>query len=250
MEKLSAISSAPNSAAKFFPSRSIERTLLTRRGGAAYSARVPLPETIPVRYTEEEADNFSIRPVKRQTFRLRELVDMILCVAGKDQARVQQILHSGTIVYHYFRYWWQGFDADSAELTALLADFPSDDPQRAFRGEDCAVIILEPATPGRRSIEIERAAAERKPLFASKSFWDSLTAMAQQSSAQATTSPTYAGYSFDRRADLYHVALSPSQRQSIARDAARLAPRALRSHIDTAGEIARLALVCPRQPRS
>jgi len=53
---------------------------------------VPLPETIPVRYTEEEADNFSIRPVKRQTFRLRELVDMVLRVTGKDLPRVQQIL--------------------------------------------------------------------------------------------------------------------------------------------------------------
>lgn len=63
---------------------------------------MPLPETIPVRYTEEEADNFSIRPVKRQTFRLRELVDMILRVTGKDQARVQQILKSGTLVYHFF----------------------------------------------------------------------------------------------------------------------------------------------------
>ncbi len=79
---------------------------------AGYSARVPLPETIPARYTEEEADNFSIRPVKRQNFRLRELIDMILRVTGKDLPRVQQILRSGTIVYHFYRYWWQGFDAD------------------------------------------------------------------------------------------------------------------------------------------
>ena len=89
---------------------------------------MPLPETIPARYTEEEADNFSIRPVKRQDFRLRELIDMILRVTGKDLPRVQQILRSGTIVYHFYRYWWQGFDADVGDLAVILAEFPGDDP--------------------------------------------------------------------------------------------------------------------------
>ncbi len=31
---------------------------------------------------------------------------MIVQVAGKDSARVQQILRAGTIVFHSFRYWW------------------------------------------------------------------------------------------------------------------------------------------------
>jgi len=93
---------------------------------------VPLPETIPVRYTEEEADNFSIRPVKRRRFRLRELVDMVLRVTGKDLPRVQQILRSGTLVYHFYRYWWQGFETGAAELSALLAEFPGDDPAARF----------------------------------------------------------------------------------------------------------------------
>jgi len=62
---------------------------------------VPLPETIPVRYTEEEAGYVTVRPVVRQTFRLTELLDMILSVAGKDTARVRQLLHSGTVVYHF-----------------------------------------------------------------------------------------------------------------------------------------------------
>ncbi len=131
---------------------------------------MPLPETIPVRYTEEEADNFSIRPVKRQTFRLRELVDMILRVTGKDQARVQQILKSGTLVYHFFRYWWPGFEADAAELAALLAEFPGDDPRRAFRAEDCALIILEPATAGRRAIEIDARRRRTETALRSEKF--------------------------------------------------------------------------------
>ncbi len=61
---------------------------------------MPLPETIPVRYTEEDAAYVTVRPMVRQTFRLEELLDMILSVAGKDLARVRQLLHSGTVVYH------------------------------------------------------------------------------------------------------------------------------------------------------
>ena len=56
---------------------------------------MPLPEIIPVKYTEEEADYVSMRPLVRQNFRPAELVDMIVRVAGKDLGRVQQILRSG-----------------------------------------------------------------------------------------------------------------------------------------------------------
>ena len=93
---------------------------------------MPLPETIPVRYTDEEAGYVTVRPVVRQTFRLDELLDMILSVAGKDVTRVRQLLHSGTVVYHFYRYSWTGFDADEAELAAALAQFPDADPSRPF----------------------------------------------------------------------------------------------------------------------
>lgn len=208
---------------------------------------MPLPETIPVRYTEEEADNFSIRPVKRQTFRVRELVDMILRVAGRDEARVRQILRSGTIVYHFYRYWWQGFDADAAELAALLAEFPGDEPLRAFDPATCKTILLEPAAAGRRPIELSREEAGRKPLFAARSFWDCLLALAKSGAdAGGANSLTYAGYSFDRGGDLYHLMLTPEQRAALAADAAKLAPRALRTKLELAGEIARLTYACSR----
>lgn len=201
---------------------------------------MPLPETIPVRYTEEEADNFSIRPVKRQTFRLRELVDMVLRVTGKDLPRVQQILRSGTLVYHFYRYWWQGFETGAAELSALLAEFPGDDPSRTFRPEDCAIVLIEGGTSGRKPVEIERQAAERKPLFAARSFWGCLVSLAQKSR------PMYAGYSFDRRADLYQAELSAEQASSLRRDAARLAPRPVRASLDLLEPIARLTFIVPR----
>src|ERR1700676_1344415 len=93
-----------------------------------YDSVMPLPETIPVRYTEEEAGYVSFRPVVRQTFRTHELLDMVLSVTGKDAARVRQILRSGTVVFHFYRYWWEGFEVDEAELAALLAHFPDPDP--------------------------------------------------------------------------------------------------------------------------
>ena len=51
-----------------------------------------LPENVAVRYTEDEAEYLSLRPVVRQTFRIDELVDMIVSVTGLDRERVAQIL--------------------------------------------------------------------------------------------------------------------------------------------------------------
>src|ERR1700747_2806304 len=72
---------------------------------------MPLPESIPVRYSEGAAAYVSLRPAVRQTFRLHELLDMVLSVTGKDPARIRQILHSGSVVFHFYHYWWQGFYA-------------------------------------------------------------------------------------------------------------------------------------------
>lgn len=104
---------------------------------------MPLPEIIPVKYTEEEAEYISMRPLVRQEFRSAELVDMIVQVAGKDPDRVQKILSAGTVVFHSFRYWWAGFDADTAALSEILKNYPDSDPQRAFRAKDCTEVILE-----------------------------------------------------------------------------------------------------------
>ena len=80
-----------------------------------------LPENVAVRYTEDEAEYLSLRPVVRQTFRIAELVDMIVTVTGLDAVRVAQILRSGSVVYHGYRYWWTGFEAEAGDLGAVLA---------------------------------------------------------------------------------------------------------------------------------
>jgi hypothetical protein len=202
---------------------------------------VPLPETIPVRFTEEEAEYVSIRPVRRQIFKLRELVDMILSVTGRDLARVQQILKTGTIVFHFYRYWWQGFETDAAEISAVLAEFPMDDPSRSFSASECAIVVLESSMKTRPSIDVDKKEADQKSMFASQSFWGCLLAIAE--SAQEIK---YGGYSFARRADLYRVELSAEQAAKLQRNVEKFASRPLRGAIETLGAVARVVFVCPR----
>ena len=193
---------------------------------------MPLPETIPVRFTEEEAEYVSIRPVRRQTFKLRELVDMILSVTGRDVPRVQQILRTGTVVFHFYRYWWQGFETDAAEISAVIAEFPSDDPSRTFSANECWVIVLESAVKGRQSLDVKKTDADRKSFFASQSLWECLLAV-----AGPTQEIKYSGYSFARRADLYRIELSAEQAANLQKNAVKLAPRPLRGAIETVGVV-------------
>ena len=199
-----------------------------------------LPETIPVRYTEEEAGYVSFRPMVRQTFRLHELLDMVLSVTGKDPARVRQILRSGTVVFHFYRYWWQGFEASEPELDPLLASFPDPDPSRVFRAEECAVALIEDsATPPRLLVEVDRAAVSRGGIFRRRTFWDSLL------SAAAAGSVGYQGYSYGRRGDVYRVELTEELRASLAKAASR-APRNLRRELMLVARASRITFVCPR----
>jgi hypothetical protein len=207
---------------------------------------VALPETIAVKYTEEEAEYLSMRPVVRQTFRAAELVDMIVRVSGKDSERVQQILRSGTIVFHSFRYWWQGFEPDAAALREILATYPDADAGRAFRSEDCREIILESSgSPARHSLRVTREEASRRRLLRSRSFWDSLIEFTKSSA------PRYREYSYALYGDIYAVALSAEQVARLAGDASRLAPRRLRTDIvgilSAGAAISQLIFVCPRR---
>ncbi len=201
---------------------------------------MPLPETIPVRYTEEEAEYLSVRPVVRQTFRLHELIDMVLGVTGKDLARIQQILRAGTVVFHFYRYWWQGFKAEAEELAAVLARFPDADPTRAFRAEECTAVLLESGgEPPQHSVEIGRELASRRGLFRSRSFWDCLVALGEEQA------PVYQGYSYLRRADLFRLAVSREQIAALVHEAQR-APRELRAGLRYLPEATRIVFICPR----
>jgi hypothetical protein len=202
---------------------------------------VPLPETIPVKYTEEEAEYLSVRPVVRQIFRATELVDMVVSVAGKDLARVQKILSAGTVVFHSFRYWWTGFEADPAALREILQKYPDADPSRAFRSENCAEIILESSgTPPRHSLRIRREEAGKRRLLRPRSFWDNLMNLARDAA------PAYREYSYSLRGDIYVLVLNPEQIARLAREATRSAPRTLRTDLTVLSAISQIVFVCPR----
>lgn len=210
---------------------------------------MPLPESIAVKYTEEEAEYLSMRPLVRQTFRAPELVDMIVQVAGKDSARVQQILRAGTVVFHSFRYWWQGFDPDPAALAEILAKYPDADPTRPFRAADCVEVILESSgSPPRHSLRITKeAAAKSSPLQKiaralrnKPSFWQRLMNFAEEAR------PRYREYSYTRRGDLYSITLTPDQIARLAQEAARHAPRTLRAELLEPPAISQVVFICAR----
>lgn len=209
-----------------------------------YASGMALPETIPVKYTEEEAEYLSVRPVVRQTFRLEELLDMLLSIAGKDVPRLQQILRSGTAVYHYFRYWWQGFEADAHDLRAALERFPGPDSARPFRSAECAAVLLEAEGGPRAPMELTREAASKKRWLRRTSLWDVLMRLAE---AQP---PKYATYSYSHRGDLYHVEVSPQQLETIRREAARVAPGELVGAVRNLERVQRIVFVCPREKAS
>src|SRR5574340_442013 len=111
-----------------------------------------LPEQIQVRYTEDDAGYVSVRPVVKQVFRMTELADMVVSVAGKDAARVQQIFLNGTLIYNGYRYWWEALTADLNEVQALLAPFPDDDPSRSFEAAKATAVLLEMGGGTQRNI--------------------------------------------------------------------------------------------------
>jgi hypothetical protein len=202
---------------------------------------MPLPETIPIRYTDEEAGYVTVRPIVRQTFKLDELLDMVLSVAGKNLTRVRQLLHSGTVVYHFYRYTWTGFDVDEGELAAALARFPDADPARPFAPDHCTVAILESGGLNPRNIlELPRTVASKRRMFRGQSFWDRLLEIAVHENLR------YHRYSYGRRADLYRLDLDGENVLEIAQAAERLAPRNLRATLSAVHAAASILFVCPR----
>jgi hypothetical protein len=203
---------------------------------------VTLPESILVRYTEEEAGYITVRPVVRQTFRLDELLDMVLSVTGKDTSRIRQILRSGTVVYHFYRYSWTGLDADEAELAAALTRFPDADPSRAFDADACTMAIFETAgAHPKHLLELDRAAGLKRRMFRGQSFWERLLEIA------GIEKPVYQSYSYGLRADLYRLDLNVENVLQIAQAANRLAPRNLRFTLRVLPAVERIVFICPRQ---
>src|SRR5438552_7715068 len=120
---------------------------------------MPLPPTVRVKLSSEAAEAISLTPVVVQELAIRDLVEHILGVTGKDEARIRELLLRGALVSGASRFRWAGWEVDAADLRELLATFPDPDPLCIFRPVHCTRVVLR---GGRQTIEITREAGSRK----------------------------------------------------------------------------------------
>jgi hypothetical protein len=153
-----------------------------------------LPQTVRVKLSSEAAESIALTPVLLQELPIRELVEHMLGVTGKDEARIRELLLRGTLVSGASRFRWAGWESDLESIRELLATFPNPDPSIPFDPTRCTRAILR---GGRKLIEIPREAGEKKSLFQKGTFWSLL----MEISAAAPMS--YAGYSYRDRADRF-----------------------------------------------
>jgi hypothetical protein len=153
-----------------------------------------LPQTVRVKLSSEVAESISLTPVVVQELAMRDLMEHILGIAGKDEARIREILLRGTLVSGASRFRWQGWQAEAPDLTAMLASFPDPDPSLPFAAARCTRVTLR---GGRQAIELAREAIGRKSLLRRTTYWDLLMEVA------GAASPVYQGYSYKDRTDRF-----------------------------------------------
>lgn len=202
---------------------------------------MPLPETIAIRFTEEDAGYVTVRPVVKQTFRLSELADMVVSVTGKNAARVRQIFHAGSVVYNGYHYWWEGFASEEAEINGILLTFPDDDPALPFDPARVSTISLEIGGGTQRSlVTVKRDEVSAKKLFHKQSPLDVLLAPAK------SIPPRYEKYSHADRADLYRLQLSFAASSTLMKQAADASSRGLRKRLTAMQPPAAILFFIPR----
>jgi hypothetical protein len=202
---------------------------------------MPLPETIAMRFTEDDAGYVTVRPVVKQTFRLAELADMVVSITGKNVSRVGQIFRAGTVVYNGYRYWWDGFASNEEEIASLLALFPDDDPSRVFNSADVNAVNLEIGGGTQRSlVGVTRDEASAKRIFHKRSPWEILLSAAKDST------PRYEKYSHAERADVYRVHLPTETAASLLKQMLEASPRALRKKLAALHLPAAVLFLVPR----
>jgi len=184
-----------------------------------------LPERIRVKLSSETAEAISITPVVVREIALRELIEQMLGVAGKDEPRIRDILLRGTLVSGASRFRWAGWEAEPESLRALLATFPDAEPERPYRSEGCIRAVLR---GGREAIDLPREALRRKSLFQRLSFWEMFLAVVAEAPCE------YAGYSYRDRADRYLREFTPAEAARLRQAAGRVKFSGLRERMTSA----------------
>ena len=190
-----------------------------------------LPATLRVKLSSEAAEGISITQVVVQDLPLRDLVEHMLGITGKNEARVRELLLRGTLVSGASRFRWTGWDADPDGLRELLATFPGDDPARPFAAGRCVRAVLR---GGRQAIQIPREAGARKSPLLKKwprkaSFWDVLMELA------AAGEIRYLHYSYKDRADCYRFDMPLAAAEKLRASSEVVKYSSLREQIRSAG---------------
>ncbi|HUE24298.1 MAG TPA: hypothetical protein VMQ86_21630 [Bryobacteraceae bacterium] len=190
-----------------------------------------LPATVRVKLSSEAAEGISITRVVVQDLPLRDLVENMLGITGKNEARVRELLLRGTLVSGASRFRWTGWEAELDALRELLATFPGDDPMRPFASARCVRAVLR---GGRQAIQIPLEAGARKPLLLKQwqrkaSFWDVLMDLAAASEAQ------YLHYSYKDRADCYRLDMPLAAAEKLRAASEAVKYSSLREQIRSAG---------------
>jgi hypothetical protein len=165
-----------------------------------------LPATVRVKISSEAAEAISITRVVVQDLPLRELIEYMLAITGKDTPRIRELLRRGTLVSGASRFRWTGWEAQSDAIDELLASFPDPEPARPFAAERCIRAVLH---GGRQAIPVPREAAARKPLWHKTSFWAHLM------NVVGAGRLAYLHYSYKDRADCYRLELSPAEAENL-----------------------------------
>src|SRR5260221_7165695 len=177
-----------------------------------------LPDTIRVKLSSEAAEYVSITPVVVQEMPVRDLVEHMLGITGKDEARVRDLLLRGTLVSGASRFRWTGLEVQPESIRTLLASFPDADPSRPFDTAQCTRVVLRGP---RQPIGIPREIGTTRGVWARmvrrQTFWDLLMEIA------AAGEPQYSAYSYRDRPDVYQLALGGADAQRI-REGARMVP--------------------------
>jgi len=158
-----------------------------------------LPQTVRVKLSSEAAEAIALTPVVVQELPVRELIEHMLGVTGKDLPRIREVLLRGSMVSGASRFRWAGWAVEEAELAGVLATFPDAEPSRTFSAERCVRVILR---GGRAPIELRREQIDRKGFFQRTSFWELLMEVAGAGSMR------YVGYSYRDKADRFVRELS------------------------------------------
>jgi len=185
-----------------------------------------LPATVRVKLSSEAVEGISITRVVVQDLPLRDLVEHMLGVTGKNDVRVRELLLRGTLVSGASRFRWTGWEADPDALRDLLASFPGDDPARPFSATQCVRAVLR---GGRQAIDIPREAGARKPLLRKASFWDVLMELA------ASGEIRYLHYSYKDRADCYRLEMPLAAAEKLRAASEVVKYSTLREQIRSAG---------------